>query len=1317
MTEAACVRPGLDRMLVTRIVAIVVLCFLVFGLLCYWSVLQPLRQDLARAEVALKAQEAGNSLSDIVSVTEQQLLTGAEWGRGGLYDLDDVRRFTRVFMPLLKARKQVAGVIFADDTGREIMLLPLPDGLWHTRVTSVEAGRQRHQWSRWSPAGELLGQEFRPSDYDPRTRPWHRGALAMPGELGVFWTQPYVFFTTRKVGITAATRWTREGGGPRYVLAFDIALADLSEITQGIRIRDSGRVGIVDTQGRLVSAPYLPAQHPIAQTAGTDVDSLMLKPPQELGMQALASAFQEWTRTPRLGATVHGSFEAYGQQWTGTVLPLGLGAQDLLVVAAAPLEEFALVHPPIVVAAALVLLTVLGIGALVGRVVAGSISGSLARLVDESNRIARLELDRPVSAQAPARELAQLVNAQEHMRAMLLSATRNLEDKVALRTREIAEREHELRSLLASSPIAVFIADESGTVRFANPRFRALFGLTEDTIEGVRLETLHANREEARQVAAELRAGRTVVDRELRLLMPSGDERWVLLSVLPLEATGRPRYCAWVHDISERHAAEEQLRQAKELAEDATRSKSDFLANMSHEIRTPMNAIIGMSHLALKTELTPRQQDYLLKIQRSGQHLLGVINDILDFSKIEAGKLAIEHVEFELEKVLETLADLIGEKAAAKGLELVFDIDVDVPRGLLGDPLRLGQVLINYANNAVKFTEQGEIDIVVRKLDESATDVLLRFEVRDTGIGLSEEQQERLFRSFEQADSSTTRQYGGTGLGLAISKSLAELMGGEVGVQSQPHQGSTFWFTARCGKTAGPQRRPVLGHDMQCRRTLVVDDNASARHVLRGLLEAMGLQVDEAESGHAALRKVAAADAGAPYDIVLLDWQMPGIDGLETARRLRAAVLAHHPALVMVTAHGREEVLHGAGQMGLQGILIKPVNASVLFDEIIRVLAREPGAEGEHMRRAPETRASAIPDSVAGLRGAHLLLVEDNDLNQEVAQELLGDAGFEVDIADNGVQALEKLKHRAYDAVLMDMQMPVMDGLRATREIRRIGVQSATGQPLPVIAMTANAMSSDRDRCLESGMDDHVAKPIEPDELWRVLERWVPPRLGNGGAEARHEASDAAPAPSLPADLRHIDGLDAMVGLRRVMGRVPLYLQMLRRFAAGQADLPQQIRRLWAAGDLDAAQRAAHTLKGLAGNVGATGLQQRAQTLEAALHAQGDAAAVDSALAALEPQLSALVSALQRALPPEHASSEVAAAVDPDRLQLVCARLEKLLSASDADAADLLEGEAPLLRAAMPGHFSRIEQAVRDFDFDQALTILHAARESAAMPR
>ena len=556
----------------------------------------------------------------------------------------------------------------------------------------------------------------------------------------------------------------------------------------------------------------------------------------------------------------------------------------------------------------------------------------------------------------------------------------------------------------------------------------------------------------------------------------------------PLEVVG-----SW-SDIDTRKAAEQAIHAAQAELEKANEAKSAFLANMSHEIRTPMNAVLGLSHLALKTDPSPRLRDYLVKIRSSGQHLLGIINEILDFSKIEAGKLAVESIDFDLDKVLENVSNLIGEKASDKGLELIFDIEPSVvSTRLKGDPLRLGQILINFCNNAVKFTDKGEVIISAHVLDAIEDGLVIKFSVSDTGIGMTPEQIERLFQAFEQADTSTTRKYGGTGLGLAISKRLAELMGGDVGVTSDLGKGSTFWFTARLGKGVVAPRPNLLRSDLRGRRVLIIDDNSSARAVLSNMLRNMTFVADEAAAGEEGTEMVRqSAERGEPYEIIFVDWQMPVLDGIETSKRILSLPgLAVPPHVVMVTAYGREDVLKQAEANGLENVLVKPVTSSTLFDTIVAILHAHQEGPG-HNQSTPSFEISRT-------RGTRVLLVEDNEINQEVAIGLLEDAAIQVDLAENGEIAVRMAQENNYDAVLMDMQMPVMDGIEATRAIR----SHPHLQDLPIIAMTANAMAVDRDKCLNAGMNDHIGKPIDPDELFSVLLRWA----GRRTVEATLETS------------------------------------------------------------------------------------------------------------------------------------------------------------------------------------------------------------------
>jgi two-component system sensor histidine kinase/response regulator len=658
-----------------------------------------------------------------------------------------------------------------------------------------------------------------------------------------------------------------------------------------------------------------------------------------------------------------------------------------------------------------------------------------------------------------------------------------------------------------------------------------------------------------------------------------------------------------VRDMSAHYAREADLIAAREAAIEAVEVKSRFLANMSHEIRTPLNAIVGLSHLMLRGLLPGQQRDYVTKIQSSARMLMDVINGVLDFSKIEAGKLGLETTTFFLDEVLEGVANVVAVPAQEKNLELLFSLSAEVPIALEGDPLRLGQVLTNLINNAVKFTQAGEVVVGVEPVMRSEARVRLRFSIRDTGIGLAPEQMAKLFAPFTQVDDSTTRRFGGTGLGLAISRQLIELMGGQIEVESAPGVGSTFSFTVELGIAAvGPTVQPPAVK-LRGLRVLVADDHSVSRLVLQRYLRDMSFSAETVPSGSEALLALhAAEEAGRPFDLVLVDWKMPGPDGLETSRRIKA-MLRQPPTIIMVTAHGRDEVAPLIERLGIAGLLVKPVTRSVLLDSISRVMGRAPAREVRADDRAP-----------AILRGARVLVVEDNEINQQVARELLESAGVEVTIAGNGREAVAAVTaggRERFDAVLMDLQMPEMDGYQATRELRS-QLRFAT---LPIVAMTAHALETEKERCRQVGMNDHVAKPVDPAELFTVLARWL----------------ERTPRPTLAAG--EIPGVDVTGALRRLRGNRVLLMRLLGELSRQWRDGAERIRGQLSRAEREEALRTAHTLKGAASNLGVDVLARAAGEVEKALGAADESGAV-AAVERLGVALVAVCATLEKHVPP-----------------------------------------------------------------------------------
>jgi two-component system sensor histidine kinase/response regulator len=792
---------------------------------------------------------------------------------------------------------------------------------------------------------------------------------------------------------------------------------------------------------------------------------------------------------------------------------------------------------------------------------------------------------------------------------------------------------------------------------------------------------------------------------EMRMKTKSGDPKWILAvgGAVAYDENGKVSRMVGIHqDITDMKKILTELENAKEAADAATVAKSQFLATMSHEIRTPMNAIIGLTNLALKTEMTPKQLDYLIKVERAAHSLLGIINDILDFSKIEAGKLNIEETDLKLDIVMDTLSNLISQKAQEKDLEFSIRVDKDVPNNLIGDPTRVGQILTNFCSNAIKFTEKGEILVDVEVQKELEDKIKLRFAVSDTGIGLTTEQKDKLFQSFSQADASTTRKYGGTGLGLTISKKLANLMGGDAWVESEKGKGSIFYFTAIFGIQQNQESKDYFDSvDLKGLKVLVCDDNHTSREILCEALEAFSFRPTAVASGMEAIDLLIASQ-DEPFELVVMDWRMPGMDGIEASRIIRQEKAMQTPMIIMVTAFGKEEIAKQAEEAGINGFLAKPVSYSSLFDSIMNVF----GKAGSHKKIRTDKGMKHL-ESLKLIAGARILLTEDNETNQQVATELLDSAGMVVEIANNGQEAVEMISRAEqgyYELVLMDLQMPVMDGYTATVEIRKL----KSPDELIILAMTADVMEGVRERCAEIGMQGFVMKPIDPDELFGALVNWIP-EIKAEGRRQKAEISDKEQVTGMKEkvkieDLPQFERIDTLDALRRVGGNVGLYLKLLKKFRAKGDGHFSEIQTAAEGDDNELSVRLAHTLKGVAGNLGIQVVFEAAKTIEFELKAeQLNPASMENLKDALAIALKDLEK-IQETQDGSAGVSESGVAVHLEDVREKVEKLRSLLKNDDAEAKSLLDeiGEVSDFKQ----EFKEIRKLVEGYDFDEASEIL-----------
>ncbi|MET0073501.1 MAG: transporter substrate-binding domain-containing protein [Candidatus Thiodiazotropha lotti] len=855
------------------------------------------------------------------------------------------------------------------------------------------------------------------------------------------------------------------------------------------------------------------------------------------------------------------------------------------------------------------------------------------------------------------------------------------------------QNEAQLNLIINTVPVAIVVSDTKGVIRISNEQSLLEIEAGDSSIIGMNMAGFYADPADRERVLTALKTKREVRNMRIGIRTLKGNLIEGLLSAIPIRMQDEMMHLGVLVNLTERIRVEKEIKKAMKLQRQANRFKSDFLANMSHEIRTPMNAIIGMTHLALDTDLTEKQFDYLSKIKLSSINLLGILNDILDFSKIEAGKLQIEQSEFRLDSILQNLSSLISIKAEQKGLEFIFKQDLSIPQKLIGDPLRIGQVLINLAQNAIKFTAEGEILLSVELEEQSDSDIRVRFSVKDSGIGIEPEKVERLFEAFVQADASTTRRHGGTGLGLSISNNLVRLMAGEISVKSTPGQGSEFSFAIPL-KVARKQKASefVFKDFMRGMKVLVVEDNDTTREVITKTLESFSFSVTAVSSAKEAY---AALQTMNDIRLLIMDWRMPEIDGVQAVEHIRKDLDASHSIpIIMITAYDHQDLLMHTDRLGVESVLIKPISPSTLFDTISEVLF---GQTKQTQKRDIKSRR---------FKG-QVLLVEDNVINQQVAQELLEKLGLLVVIVSSGEEALKKIKEVNFDLVFMDLQMPGLDGLETTRRVRN----ELKNTYVRIIAMTAHAMRGDRERCLAAGMDDYLSKPIDPDRLSSTLLAWLP--IDDRPLSDIQPVLGQVHAYDLPET---VEGIDLKWGTNRVGGNQRLYVKLLLEFQQRYQDSAIQVSDLLRSNERDTLKRLLHTLQGVSGSIGANRLQEATRTLLDAILDPSDEHQITNLIETFEKQVSIVfdsIQILQNKIDEAQIRDGAIEGASTEDVQQLLERTDTALKQGDVTSSGLLEKLTPMVLAqdsSLTDSVNELKTHVDNYDFDKAVTTLLAIK-------